>query len=120
MLAALLGLMLCACSKKDDKPKEATHSVTYTLYSAHTPYVFGHNEDANISSPIDTIRTNAYSVTLQVKDNALDFYQYVQSVNKYPTDSLFIKASYEGKSVQESHKVGSSIFSIHIQLSAAK
>lgn len=124
ILGSYFVLVTHGCKKEEPVVlQEKTFAVTYRVYSTHQKFVFGHVEDdVAHTGAIDTIRTNEYTVVLQVKENALDCYQYVQSVAAYPSDSLFIRAEYDGKWVQTSHGYtsGGSIFSQSIQLSQAK
>ena len=130
LIGAMAGSFIVltnGCKKQDPEITQAekTYAVTYRLYSLHTPYLFTHCEN-NGGTPYqaggyDTIKTNEYTVTLQVNENALDFYQYVVGVSTYPSDSLFISAQYDGKYVATGygHNNGGT-FSQSIQLSSAK
>ena len=116
----------CQKSTEESKPIEPTHDVKYTLYSNHVPYVFGHCQDNRVFglSPLDTIRTNNYTVTLKVKDNAMRFYQYISNISYCDNDSLYIKAEYENKKVEDifscKAKGSANHISLSIQLSEAK
>lgn len=123
--SAFILLFTNGCQKQgaETEPQEKTYSVTYKIYSAHTKFLFGHCED-NVGhvGAVDSIATNSYTVTKQVKENALEFYQYVQSISAYASDSLFISAEYDGKKIDAhyAYPTNGSIFSVSIQLSAAK
>lgn len=118
--ATIAGFILCCMNgcKKDKVSK--IHSVTYTLYSSTPKYTFNHTESQASSGTTDTIRTNNYSVTLNVEEGAFSSEQGLHSTIVSPTDSLYIRADFEGKKVSQGFKSTGGLFSVSINLANAK
>lgn len=111
----LIGIVIfSSCKKEDSIP---VYSVTFTLYSIHTPYIFSYTDKTDIAK-CDTITTQNFTKTFEVTSREWDRVMGASNIGTTFPDSLYVSADMDGKTKTVSHRTNvSGSFGVSLQLS---
>lgn len=116
----IIAALFAGCTKEEIKPEESNYqSVTYTIFSKHPKHVFKYVAGEQ-EWHTDTIYNQNYSKTVQVRESDFQFVSQVMNVSRSEGDSINIKATCNGKKVENKYRFSNEIVNISVQLTQLK
>ncbi len=104
LLLLIAFASLAGCSKQpDEEIKPEPKTVKYTVYceSGHFKFMCMTSSGQWLK---ETVHANNYTKSVQINENQLDYVSQVIIDSIPTTDSLYIKAEYNGKQISSGHR----------------
>jgi len=114
-LSIIILLLFLGCQK--EKQGEPLTKLVIRTYSMEVPYLLGSSSNWDGDVFLDTIKTSHHTKTIYIHASTFKYVVGVSNLNRCPTDSLYIEASANGKTVKQGFKFISGDCKLNIQLS---